>query len=51
MFKKRVLSVLTGLALLAAVIGSTGIAADWLGWSVTTPAHACNDASSAGGGC
>ncbi|MEW5957847.1 MAG: hypothetical protein AB1801_09005 [Chloroflexota bacterium] len=51
MFKKRVLSVLTGLALLAAVAGSTGIVADWLGWAATTPAHACNEPGGAGGGC
>jgi len=51
MFKKRVLSVLTGLALLAAVAGSTGIVNDWLGWPAATPAHACNDPGGAGGGC
>lgn len=49
MLKKRILSVLTGLLLLAAVAGSSGIAADWLGWSLTTPTHACNEHS--GGGC
>lgn len=49
--KKRILAVVTGLTLLAAVAGSSGIVGDWLGWPAATPAHACNDQSGAGGGC
>lgn len=51
MLKQRFLAVLTGIALLLAVIGSTGIVADSLGMTVTSPAHACNNPSSSGGGC
>ncbi|MCB0192214.1 MAG: hypothetical protein KDJ65_09760 [Anaerolineae bacterium] len=51
MLKKRIVSVLAGLALLAAVAGSVGIVADDLGLSLTTPAHACSTPSSGGGGC
>ncbi len=51
MLKKRIFAIVAGLALLAAVAGSSGIAADWLGLSVTPQVHACNDTSGAGGGC
>ncbi|MCB0163828.1 MAG: hypothetical protein KDI79_06365 [Anaerolineae bacterium] len=51
MLKKRIISVLAGLALLAAVAGSSGIVADALGLAVTAPAHACQSNGSAGGGC
>lgn len=51
MLKKRILSVITGLALLAAVAGSTGIVADSLGLAVTPHVSACNSSGSAGGGC
>jgi len=51
MLKKRIIAVVTGLALLAIVGGSSGIMGDWLGMSVTPPAHACNDPSVGGGGC
>lgn len=51
MLKKRIIAVLAGLALLVAVAGSTGIVADELGLSVTTPAHACQNGGSSGGGC
>jgi len=51
MLKKRILSVITGLALLAAVAGSAGIVADSLGLAVTPQVLACNSSGSAGGGC
>jgi len=41
MLKKRIIAVMAALALLLAVAGSTGIVADSLGQSVTTPAFAC----------
>lgn len=50
MLKKRIVAVLAGLALLAAVTGS-GIVADSFGLSVTAPAHACSAPGGAGGGC
>lgn len=50
MLKKRIVAVVTGLALLLAVAGVSGVAADALGLTVTAPAHACN-ASGSGGGC
>lgn len=51
MFKQRIIKVVVGLALLAAVAGSSGLVADSLGLAVTSPAHACNEPSSGGGGC
>ncbi|HRV92629.1 MAG TPA: hypothetical protein P5526_10740 [Anaerolineae bacterium] len=51
MLKKRIIAVLTGLALLAAVAGSVGIVADEAGLSVTAPAHACSHPGNSGGGC
>jgi hypothetical protein len=50
MLKKKVLAVFVGLALLGAVVGSSGIVAEWLGVEAS-PAHACNDPASSGGGC
>ena len=51
MLKQRIIKVVVGLALLAAVAGSSGIVADSLGLTVTSPAHACNEPSGSGGGC
>ena len=51
MLKKRLIAVVAGLALLAAVTGSSGIMADALGLAVTPQAYACNSGGSAGGGC
>lgn len=51
MLKQRLFSVLAGLAMLAAVAGSSGIVADWLGLQVTPQAHACQEPSGSGGGC
>jgi hypothetical protein len=49
MLKKRIIAIVTGLALLAAV--ATGVAADSLGLQVTPQAHACQSSGSSGGGC
>lgn len=51
MLKQRIMAVLAGLALLLTVAGSSGIVADSLGFAVTSPAHACQNGGSAGGGC
>ena len=51
MLKQRIVRVIVGLALLAAVIGSSGIVADELGLSVTPQVHACQNPSGSGGGC
>lgn len=50
MLKKRIVVVLTGLALLAAVTGAS-LVADSFGLSTTSPAHACQAGGSSGGGC
>lgn len=50
MFRKRLIAVIAGLALLAAVTGSS-VVADVLGLSGTPQAHACGNPSSSGGGC
>lgn len=50
MLKKRIVAIVTGLALLLAVAGVSGIATDSLGLEVTAPAHACSPSGS-GGGC
>ncbi|HMQ52464.1 MAG TPA: hypothetical protein PKD98_10250 [Anaerolineae bacterium] len=49
MLKKRIIAVLAGLALLAAVAGSSGIVGDAFGLDGTSPAYACNNGSSSGG--
>lgn len=51
MLKQRIIAVITGLVLLAAVAGSVGVVADELGLSLTRAAHACNVSGSSGGGC
>ena len=51
MLKRRLIAVIAGLALLAFIAGSSGIVVDSLGISVTSPVHACQDPSGAGGGC
>lgn len=51
MLKKRLIAVVTALALFAAVAGVSGIVADSLGFSLTSPAHACPTGSGSGGGC
>ena len=50
MLKKRIIAVIAGLALLAAIAGSSGILADSLGLAVTSQVHACS-VSGSGGGC
>lgn len=49
MFKQRIARLVFAMALLTAVAGSTGIVADHLGYSATTPAYAGN--CSGGGHC
>lgn len=51
MLKKRLISVVAGIALLAAILGSTGIVADAFGLSVTPQTFACPEPGSSGGGC
>jgi hypothetical protein len=51
MLKKRIVALITGLALLLAVVGASGIVADSAGLALTSPAYACNNSSSSGGGC
>jgi len=51
LLKQRIIKVIVGLALLAAVAGSTGIVADSLGHSVTPQVHACASGGTSGGGC
>lgn len=51
MLKKRLIAVVAGLALLAAVAGSSGIAGDAVGLNWTPHANACNASGSSGGGC
>jgi hypothetical protein len=50
MLKKRIVAFVTGLALLLAVAGASGVVADSLGFAVTSSAHACTPSGS-GGGC
>jgi hypothetical protein len=48
--KRRIIAVVTGLALFALVAGASGIVVDALGLEVISPAHAC-ETSTSGGGC
>ncbi len=50
MLKRRIVAILAGVALLAAVAGIPSIIADSVGYPVTTPAYAC-DPQGTGGGC
>ena len=49
MLKKRIIAVLAGLALMAAITGSSGIGGDAFGLDGTSPAYACNSTSGSGG--
>ena len=51
MLKQRIFKVVIGLAMLAAVLGSSGIVADSFGLSLTPEAHACNASGGSTGGC
>lgn len=51
MLKKRLIAVITGIALLLAVAGVSGVVADSLGLAVTTTANACSTSGAGGGGC
>ncbi|MCP4361247.1 MAG: hypothetical protein GY796_24830 [Chloroflexi bacterium] len=50
MLKKRLIAVIAGLALLAAVTGSSGLVADAVGLDWTPQTHACG-AGGSGGEC
>ena len=47
--KKRIITLIAGVALLVAVTGATRIVADWYGLSLTPVAHACENAGGSGG--
>ncbi|MCB0180758.1 MAG: hypothetical protein KDI62_21175 [Anaerolineae bacterium] len=49
MLKRRIISVLVGLALLAATAGVSGIVADSAG--LAAPAYACESSGTSGGNC
>jgi hypothetical protein len=49
MIKKRIIAVITGIALLVAVTGASGIVADALGLSMTAQAYACENPGGSGG--
>lgn len=51
MFKKRIIAVVAGIAVLLAVTGVSGVVADSFGYASTPQVHACNTSGSAGGGC
>jgi hypothetical protein len=57
MLKRRLIAVLTGIALMMAVVSVSSIVADTLGLSVTSQAYACGSSScncngsGGGGGC
>lgn len=51
MLKKRIVALVTGLVLLLAVAGVSGVVADSLGFAVTSPAYACPASGGSGGGC
>ena len=51
MLKQRMIKIVVGLALPAAVTGSAGLGVDSFGLAATSPAHACSSAGSSGGGC
>ena len=51
MLKKRIVHWIIAAALLVAVTGGGGLAADQLGLAVTAQAHACASSGASGGGC
>ena len=51
MFKKRIVNWVIAIALIAGVVGGTGIVADSVGLAVTAQAYACSTGSGSGGGC
>lgn len=51
MLKKRIIALLTGIALLLAVTGASGIVADSLGLQITSQVYACTGGSGSGGDC
>lgn len=51
MLKQRIIKLVIAVALIAAIFGGAGIAADELGLSVTGQAQACSSSGAGGGGC
>lgn len=51
MMKRRVFAIVAAVALLLATTGLSGIAADALGYALTSQAFACSSGSHSGGGC
>lgn len=51
MIKKRIITVIVALALMAAATGASGIVSDSLGLSITSSVFACDSESTSGGGC
>ena len=50
MLKRKLFALITGISLMIAVAGASGIVADSLGFEMTTEAHACSG-SGGGGNC
>ncbi len=51
MLKQRIVKLVIAVALLATVVGGTGIVGDAVGLSATSPAQACSSSGAGGGGC
>jgi hypothetical protein len=51
MLKQRLLKLVIALALMVAATGASSVVADSLGFSTASPAFACEDAGTSGGGC
>jgi hypothetical protein len=57
MLKKRIIAILTGIAITIAVAGVSGLVADSLGLSLISPVYACStspcncNGGGSGGGC
>jgi hypothetical protein len=51
MLKKRIVNLVIAMALLAAVVGGSGVVADSFGLSTTPRAYACPASGGGGGGC
>ena len=51
MLKQRITRVIIALALLTALVGSSGILADSLGNQITPQVSACQASGTSGGGC
>ena len=51
MLKRRIIALVTGIVLLMAVMGISGVVADSLGLDITPQTYACSQGSGGGGGC